>query len=124
MGICKVLAIIPFLCSAPADEQGDQESIEAQPVPEVEVTTLTPPPTPGSPEVVQEPTPEPVPVSEFVLPPAPSVRPVSEYEVLPPSSTTATAEAPTEAGPLPGQGADNFSEWVSQNWGEDEAEGD
>jgi len=123
MGICKVLAIIPFLCSAPAEEP-TEEVIEAQPVPEVEVTTLTPPPTPGSTEVVQEPTPEPVPVSEFGLPPAPSVRPVSEYEVLPPSSTTDTAEAPTEVGPPAGQGADNFSEWVNQNWGEDEDEAD
>lgn len=109
MGICSVLAIVPFLCSAPAEEPAapEEQVIESAPAPAVEMGTLIAPD--GG---VYEP--------EFA--PAPSMRHVSDYEVLPPSGSGEVAYTPQTAS-APTQEANSFSEWVNQNWG-DETETD
>ncbi|MBN4046439.1 hypothetical protein JYU02_00395 [bacterium AH-315-P15] len=91
MGICSVLAIIPFLCSAPADEppEDEEQVIEAQPAPEVAIGVLAPPP---------------------------ASRRVSDLQVLPPSRGAAI-ETPVQRRAQ--QGAETFSEWVDQNWGDE-----
>jgi hypothetical protein len=111
MGICNVLAIIPFLCSAPADEavEPEEQVIESSPAVEVEMNTLAPPPGTASS------------APEFVAA-TPSIRRVSEYEVLPPSGAGEVAYTPSQAAPqATSEDANSFSDWVNQNWG-DEAE--
>jgi|GEM_PF-1897478 len=108
MGICNVLAIIPFLCSAPADEvEPEEQVIESSPSAEVEMNTLAPPPGTASS------------APEFVAA-SPSIRRVSEYEVLPPSGAGEAAYIPSQAAPeTSGEDADSFSDWVDQNWGDE-----
>jgi hypothetical protein len=108
MGICNVLAVIPFLCSAPAEAPQDPEEqvIESAPSPDVEMGTLIAPD--GG---VYEPEPE--------YAPAPSVRHVSEYEVLPPSAEPTVTYAPQTASAAGSGEANSFSDWVNRNWGED-----
>ncbi len=128
MGICKVLAIIPFLCSAPAEEP-EEQVIEAQPAPEVEVSTLTPPtasPSDSAPALRLVPdaeapnVPDASPASSAVFTTAtPPVRPVSEYQVLPPASGGAPVSEPATTQQASGENAGSFSEWVNQNWGDE-----
>ena len=106
MGICSVLAIVPFLCSAPAEEpaEPEEQAIESAPAPSVEMGTLIAPD--GG---VYEP--------EFA--PTPSVRHVSDYEVLPPSGSGGEGTYTPQTAAAPEQEAGSFSEWVNQNWGDE-----
>lgn len=105
MGICSVLAIVPFLCSAPAEEpaEPEEQAIESAPAPAVQMGTLIAPD--GG-----------VYAPEYAS--APSMRHVSDYEVLPPSGSGEVAYTPQSAS-TPSQEANSFSEWVNQNWGDE-----
>jgi len=113
MGICNVLAVIPFLCSAPAEppQDPDQQVIESAPSENVEVGTLIAPD--GG---VYNPSQDEDTTAE------PSMRRVSDYQVLPPQGdpdvtyTPQPANAPASSNTAE---ANTFSEWVSQNWGSD-----
>jgi hypothetical protein len=110
MGICNVLAILPFICSAPADAPAEEEQeILATPAPQVEMGTLTPPPG-----IEVAPAPE--------TAAAPGMRPVADYEVLPPSAPADVAYAPAGNAYDRDDDIENFSDWVSRNWGENEGE--
>ena len=103
MGICNVLAVVPFLCAGAVEEpEQEQEEevvghvIEAQPAPEVELGVLD---APGE----------------------GSVRPLAEYQVLPPSTayrdslTEEEIEAAQEELFATEQPA-TFGDWVGQNY--------
>jgi len=115
MGICSVLAIIPFLCSAPADDQQPEEQvIESAPSEAVEVGTLIAPDGGVY---------DPAPYEEFEAAPLPTMRHVSDYEVLPPAGDPDVTYAPQAASAPTNAEANTFSEWVSQNWGSETEEG-
>jgi len=106
MGICSVLAIVPFLCSAPAEEPAapEEQAIESAPAPAVEMGTLIAPD--GGVYVPEESA-------------APStIRHVSDYQVLPPSGSADAGYTPSTAAQNDAP-ANNFSEWVNQNWGDE-----
>ena len=111
MGICNVMAVVPFLCAgAPEEPEHDEEQeqeqvghvIEAQPAPEVGMTVLESP-------------------SDA------TVRNITEYEVLPPATGYRDTITPEEAAAenatvAQTQSPSTFGEWVGANYTDEPTE--